>query len=74
MRRSLVDADDNESYVRGCGMSSQHNDEEDKCESSDMWGVDRHECVCDEDECNGGSILQASAVLAVSAVLRQLVL
>ncbi len=64
-----VDADDNESYYRGCAKSSEHDDEEDKCVSFDKWGEEHHECVCDESKCNGGTTVHVSAAIVVSAVL-----
>ncbi len=66
--------DDDEYWYRGCEESEFYNDEEDKCENFSAWGVDYSECVCDEDDCNSGSMFGASLVLVVSAALRQLVL
>ncbi len=71
----VVDNDDKESYVRTCGFSENYNDEEDKCESYGAWGVDVHECVCDEDDCNGSDVAKMSAMAFVASVaLRQILL
>ncbi len=68
-----MDADDHEYYLRGCGKSSSHNDEEDKCESYSRWGMELHECVCDENNCNGGLAFRASALtILFPAILRQM--
>ncbi len=67
-----MDADDNERYNRRCGFSVMHNDEEDKCESFEIWGEEHHECVCNDNDCNGadaGAGAGASRVVAFASVV-----
>ncbi len=70
-----VDENDKETYKRGCADSSDlYNDETDKCYSYDKFGVEYHECTCDDDECNGaGSSAAALAVVAVSAAVMRII-
>ncbi len=63
------DDDQDEIYVRGCGLAFNYDDEEDSCVRYGKWNEEHRECVCDEDECNGAGVSKASvAMLAVASV------
>ncbi len=63
------DDDQDEIYVRGCGLAFNYDDEEDSCVRYGKWNEEHRECVCNEDECNGAGVSKASvAMLAVASV------